>query len=160
MKKFREYHVIREKLRHELRHPGRALDLKAKDLIGHLLVYLINDQSECLVCYLFLHWINSFFTVEKKIALLLTNQNAEMFQCILLASEPQPQVSRLKWQLQKGQLPSLGCVDSLSIRNEKAGCCSIVALMKAGHARQTKYLDFYPFCKQLSLTGSPVCKQV
>ena len=36
----------------------------------------------------------------------------------------------------------------------------IVALMKAGHARQTKYLDFYPFCKQLSLTGSPVCKQV
>ena len=40
MKKFREetheYHVIREKLRHELRHPGRALDLKAKDLIGHL----------------------------------------------------------------------------------------------------------------------------
>ena len=27
---------IREKLRHQLRHPGRALDLKAKDLIGHL----------------------------------------------------------------------------------------------------------------------------
>ena len=43
MKKFRDgsagemhYHVIREKLRHQLRHPGRALDLKAKDLIGHL----------------------------------------------------------------------------------------------------------------------------
>ena len=40
MKKFREetheYHVTREKLRHELRHPGRALHLKAKDLIGHL----------------------------------------------------------------------------------------------------------------------------
>ena len=40
MKKFRDgeveethaYHVIREKLRH----PGRALDLKTKDLIGHL----------------------------------------------------------------------------------------------------------------------------
>ena len=41
MKKFRDvkadkthaqYHAIREKLRH----PGRALDLKAKDLIGHL----------------------------------------------------------------------------------------------------------------------------
>ena len=31
-----EYHAIREKLRHQLRHPGRALDLKAKDLIGHL----------------------------------------------------------------------------------------------------------------------------
>ena len=44
MKKFRDglaeethaYHAIREKLRHQLRHPGRALDLKAKKLIGHL----------------------------------------------------------------------------------------------------------------------------
>ena len=27
---------IREELRHQLRHPGRGLDLKAKDLIGHL----------------------------------------------------------------------------------------------------------------------------
>ena len=44
MKKFRDgsaeetyaYHAIRETLRHQLRHPGRALDLKAKDLIGHL----------------------------------------------------------------------------------------------------------------------------
>ena len=25
-----------EKLRHQLRHPGRALDLKSKDMIGHL----------------------------------------------------------------------------------------------------------------------------
>ena len=29
------YHAIRENLRHELRHPGHALDLKTKDLIGH-----------------------------------------------------------------------------------------------------------------------------
>ena len=44
MKKFRDglaeethaYHAVREKLRHQLRHPGRALDLKAKKLIGHL----------------------------------------------------------------------------------------------------------------------------
>ena len=44
MKKFRNgktkethvYHAIREKLRHQLRHPGRALDLKTKDLIGHV----------------------------------------------------------------------------------------------------------------------------
>ena len=44
MKKFRDgqaeethaYHVIRKKLRHQLRHPGRAHDLKAKDLIGHM----------------------------------------------------------------------------------------------------------------------------
>ena len=48
MKKFRDgwaegthaYHAIREKLRHELRHPERALDLKTKDLIGHLWVCL------------------------------------------------------------------------------------------------------------------------
>ena len=30
------YHAIREKLRHQLRQPGRVLDLKTKDLIGHL----------------------------------------------------------------------------------------------------------------------------
>ena len=45
MKKFRDgykaegthtYHAIREKLHHQLRHPGRALDLKTKDLIRHL----------------------------------------------------------------------------------------------------------------------------
>ena len=41
MKKFRngkteETHAIREKLRNHVRHPGRALDLKTKDLIGHL----------------------------------------------------------------------------------------------------------------------------
>ena len=30
------YHAIREKLRHQLRYLGRTLDLKAKDLIGHL----------------------------------------------------------------------------------------------------------------------------
>ena len=29
-------HAIREKLGHQLRHPGRALVLKTKDLIGHL----------------------------------------------------------------------------------------------------------------------------
>ena len=43
------------KLRRQLRHPGRALDLKAKDLIGHLRVSLIIDQSERLVCYLSFH---------------------------------------------------------------------------------------------------------
>ena len=30
------YHAIREKLDHQLRHPGHAFDLKTKDLIGHL----------------------------------------------------------------------------------------------------------------------------
>ena len=44
MKRFRDglgekthaYHAIKAKLRHQLRHPGRVLDLKAKDLSGHL----------------------------------------------------------------------------------------------------------------------------
>ena len=44
MKKFRDgfaeethaYHAIREKLRYQLRHPGRGLDLKAKDLMVHI----------------------------------------------------------------------------------------------------------------------------
>ena len=31
-----EYQAIRGKLRHQLRHPGCAHDLKTKDLIGHL----------------------------------------------------------------------------------------------------------------------------
>ena len=30
------YHAIRKKLRHQLRHQGRTLDLKTNDLIGHL----------------------------------------------------------------------------------------------------------------------------
>ena len=74
MKKFRAgwaevkhmYHAIREKLCHQLRHPGRVLDLKTKDLIGHLWVSQNIDQSECLVCFLFLHWINSFLHCLKK----------------------------------------------------------------------------------------------
>ena len=73
-----DYHAIRDNLRHQLRHPGRALDLKAKDLIGHLRVSLIIDQSECLVCFLFLHWINSF---RKKWTTTLSLQN--MFQSII-----------------------------------------------------------------------------
>ena len=78
------YHATREKLRYQLRHPGRGLDLKAKDLIGHIWVFVIIDQSECLICYLFLHWINTFLHRLKKTALLLTNQNGEIFSCILL----------------------------------------------------------------------------
>ena len=54
MKKFRDgykaeethaYHAIREKLLHELRHPRRALDLKAKDLIGYLFFLSLTNQN-------------------------------------------------------------------------------------------------------------------
>ena len=53
--------------------PGRALDLKAKDLISHL-ASLIIDQSERLV----LHCLGL-------IGMLSANQNGESFSCILLA---------------------------------------------------------------------------
>ena len=39
------YHAIREKLRHKLRDPGRALDCKAKDLIGSEHTLLFISQS-------------------------------------------------------------------------------------------------------------------
>ena len=74
MKKFQDgsaeethvYHAIKEKLHH----PGCVLDWNAKDLIGYLWVSLIIDQTECSVCYLFLHWIDSFLhCFQKKTAL-------------------------------------------------------------------------------------------
>ena len=41
--------------------------ISKQDLIGHLKwVSLIINQSECLVCFLFLHWINSFLHCFKK----------------------------------------------------------------------------------------------
>ena len=39
------YHAMREKLRHQLRHPGRALDLKTKDFIGPGQTLLFISQS-------------------------------------------------------------------------------------------------------------------
>ena len=33
-------------------------DVQGSHLIGYLWVSLIIDQSECLICYFFLHWIN------------------------------------------------------------------------------------------------------
>ena len=95
--------TTQSELRHQLRHPGRVLDLKTKDLIGHLWVSLIIDQSECLVCFLFLHWINSLLHCLKKTALVLTNQNGEIFSCILLEE---------KWEKMKNKLkPKMGDLD-------------------------------------------------
>ena len=31
---------------HELRHPGRALDLKTKDLIGHLFLWSLTNKND------------------------------------------------------------------------------------------------------------------
>ena len=39
------YHAIREKLRHQLRHPGRELDLKRKDLICKFFWSLTNENA-------------------------------------------------------------------------------------------------------------------
>ena len=69
--------------------PGRAHDFKSKDLIGHLWVSLIIEQSKCWVCFLFLYWISSFLHCFKKTALLLTNQNGKLFSCILLIQKNQ-----------------------------------------------------------------------
>ena len=70
----------------KLRHPWRALDLKAKDLIGHLWVSLIIDQCNKNAWFVssFCTVLTLFCTVLKKTALLLTNQHGEIFSCILL----------------------------------------------------------------------------
>ena len=79
-------------------HPGCVLDLQTKDLIGLLWVSLIIDQSEYLICFLFVHWINTFLhCLKKKTALLLTNQNGEIFSCILLGMK----------QVGKGQISTV-----------------------------------------------------
>ena len=74
-----------EKLRHQLRHPG--IHLKAKDLIGHLWVSLIIDQSERLVCFLFLHWINSFLHCLKKHCTALIQSEWKNFFMYIIRSE-------------------------------------------------------------------------
>ena len=89
-------HAIREKLRH----PGSALDLKAKDLIGHLWVSLIIDQSECLVCFLFLHWINSFLhCFNKKYCTALNQSEWRIFFMYIIYSETRAKLSA--WRRQK-----------------------------------------------------------
>ena len=40
------YHAIREKLHHKLHHPGHALDLKAKELIGPDQTLFFSSQSK------------------------------------------------------------------------------------------------------------------
>ena len=104
MKKFRDgwaegthtYHAIREKLRHELRHPERALDLKTKDLIGHLWVSLsrlscqsISFQVFALISS-FLHSKNfKFLHCLGLNDMLSANQHGEIFACILLLLKSQ-----------------------------------------------------------------------
>ena len=87
------YHAIREKLRH----PGRALDLKTKDLIGHL-EFLFRDFPVNQFNFKFLHLISTFWTnfvfLHSKnfkflhclglIDMLSANQQGEIFSWILL----------------------------------------------------------------------------
>ena len=90
------HHTIKEILCHQLVHPGHRLDLKAKDLIGHLWVSLIIDQSECLVCHLFLHWINSFLCSFKKNYTALNQSEWRNFSCILLTYKLPPPTEQLR----------------------------------------------------------------
>jgi len=80
---------------------------------------LITDQSECLVWFFFLHWINSFLhCFRKKTALLLTNQNGEIFSCILLGGKQEAGqiVSISNHRLpRRGNICRLSCFVRLSL---------------------------------------------
>ena len=66
---------------YKLRHPLRALDLKAKVLIGHLWVSFIIDLLEYLDCYLFLRWVNSFLhCLQKNCTVLSQSESSNFFQ--------------------------------------------------------------------------------
>ena len=54
------YHTIREKLCHKLLHPGCALDLKTKDLIGSEETLLFISQSLSRISMCNLHWYYTF----------------------------------------------------------------------------------------------------
>ena len=114
MKKFQDgwaegthvYHAIREKLRHELRHPGHALDLKTKDLIGHLWVFgnfpvnqfnfkFLHSISTFWTNFVFLHALKKFQFLHclGLIDMLSDNQHGEIFSCILLIKKSCPSFS-------------------------------------------------------------------
>ena len=60
-------------------HPGRALDLKTKDLIGYLWTSLFIDHSECLLYYLFCIQLPHFCTVWRKDCTVLSQSESSNF---------------------------------------------------------------------------------
>ena len=93
MKKFQDgwaegtyaYYAIREKLHHQLRHRGRALIWKQKIWLAICeFLWSLTNQNTWFVSSFYTEltiFCNFFF---KKTALLLTNQNGEIFSCISL----------------------------------------------------------------------------
>ena len=62
-----------------MRHPGRALDLKTKDMIGYLRTSLFINQSECLLYYLFCIQLPLFCTVLRKNCTVLSQSESSNF---------------------------------------------------------------------------------
>ena len=92
MKKFRDgwaegthaYHAIREKLRHQLRHRGRVLIWKQKIWLAICeFLWSLTNQNTWFVSSFYTE-LTLFCNLKKKTALLLTNQNGEIFSCISL----------------------------------------------------------------------------
>ena len=77
------YHAIRKKLCH----PGRALDLKTKYLIGYLWTSLFIDQSEILLYYLFCIQLPLFCTVLRKNCTVLSQSESSNFFMYIIRSE-------------------------------------------------------------------------
>ena len=78
------YHAIREKLRHKLRHPGRALDLKTKVWLAICeFLWSLTNQNAWFVSS-FCTELTFFCTVFKQTAPLFTNQKEEIFSYALL----------------------------------------------------------------------------
>ena len=67
-----------------MRHPGRALDLKTKYLIGYLWTSLFIDQSECLLYHFFCIKLPLFCTVLRKNCTVLSQSESSDFSSILL----------------------------------------------------------------------------
>ena len=70
-----------------MRHPGRALDLKTRDLIGHLWTSLFIVQSECFLYYLFCIQLPLFCTVLRKNCTVLNQSESSNFFMYIIRSE-------------------------------------------------------------------------
>ena len=69
-----------------LRHPGRALDLKTKDLIGYLWTSSFIDQSFCFLYYLFCIQLPLFCTVLRKNGTVLSKSESSNFFTYIISS--------------------------------------------------------------------------
>ena len=104
---------------------------------------MIIDQSECLVCFFFLHWINSSALFSKKTALLLTNQNGDIFSCILLVIKMHQSIPAVP--------PGICLVFLINGKFLGAGhlsvICPVEALKAEGQCPSPTPLSFWPDVK-------------